>query len=315
MAWFMLGQAKATIGPAITHMVVATMTQVDDEAAMESEIGALCHYIQHTCNMRAVMRQRKQWDEECQAKITEAIAKAMKQWDDEHYPRLLEATWGWHPFYASFVCNPLTANFRPSYPLYHSVVEGLNVHAMLLQQTHVERPYPVPWCVLLLCSFLNFHCMLPPPISHPHSGGTVDNVGGWLKLASDLAGEGSRAWQKGKAYLKREGFLIFVGARSACSQQEWDAEVDLVWTDLIHPTPEWWAELRGWCHSTQFRAIQDWAFHDKQSWLNAWALRDRPTTTSLQLACYDKWLQHREDLDIGYVLAKPGARTHFTIVT
>ena len=308
-------QAKPGIGPLITQSVVATMDKVDDDGALQSEIGALRHYIQHACNMRQVARQRKQWDEERQAKISDTIARAMKQWDDEHYPRLLEATWGWHPFYASFVSNPLSTNFRPSYPLYHSVVEGLTVHALLLQQSHVQRVYPVPWSVLLLRCFLKYHSRLPPPISHPHSGGTNDNVAGWLKLAAELDGEGSHAWQTGKDYLKDEGFLVFAGARLVGSQREWDAEVEQAWSDLSNPSPDWWAELRGWCQSVQFRAIQDMAFHDQPSWIAAWVIRDRPTTTSRQLACYERWLRHREDLDTGYVLAKPGERTHCLIVT
>ena len=311
----MLTQAKSNIGPLITKTVVATMGEVDDLAALQSEIGALCHYIQHTCDMRQVMRQRKQWDEEWQAKISNAIATAMKQWDDEHYPRLLEATWGWHPFYASFVSNPISANFRPSYPLYHSVVEGLSVHALLLQQSHVQRVYPVSWCVLLLRCFLKYHSMLPPLLSHPHSGGNVDNVRGWLKLAQELDGEGSRAWQVGKNYLKDEGFLVFAGARSVGSQQEWDSEVEEAWSDLSNPSPDWWADLRGWCNSVQFRAIQDITFHDKASWLAAWVIRDRPTSTLPQLACYECWLRHREDLDIGYVLAKLSETPNFLIVT
>jgi hypothetical protein len=95
------------------------------------------------------MKQRKKWDEDRKAKISNAIAKAMKQWDDEHYPRLLEATWGSHPFYVSFVSNPLSLHFRPSYPLHHSVVEGLNVHALLLQQSHVSKGLP---CAIVCAS-------------------------------------------------------------------------------------------------------------------------------------------------------------------
>ena len=311
----MLTQAKPNIGPTITQTVVAAMSLADDHATLQTEIGALCHYIQHACNMREVMKQRKQWDDDRQAKISNAIANAMKQWDDEHYPRLLEATWGWHPFYVSFVSNPLSLHFRPSYPLHHSVVEGLNVHALLLQQSSVQRVFPVPWCVLLLRCFLKYHSMLPPLISHPHSGGTDDNVREWLRLAEDIDGSGSRAWHLAKTYLKDEGFLMFAGARSVDSQHEWVVEVEDAWSHLINPTPTWWAELRGWCNSTQIRAIQDMAFHDKQAWLNAWVIRDRPTTPSPELACYERWLRHREDLDIGYILAKPGEKTHLLFVT
>ena len=115
--------------------------------------------------------------------------------------------------------------------------------------------------------------------------------------------------------MKDEGFLVFAGAMSVGSQQEWDAEVDEAWSNLSNPTPDLWAELLGWCNSVQFRAIQDMAFHDKSSWLAAWVIHDRPTTTSPQLACYERWLRHREDMDIGYVLAKPSERTNFLLVT
>ena len=123
----MLAQGKPNIQPAITQMVVATMSTANDGIALTTEIDALCHYIQHACNMREVIKQRKQWDEDRQTRTSDAIATAMKDWDNEHYPRLLEATWGWHPFYVSFVSNPLSLHFRPSYPLHHSVVEGSNV--------------------------------------------------------------------------------------------------------------------------------------------------------------------------------------------
>ena len=252
----------------------------------------------------------KQWDDDRQVKVSAAIATAMTEWDEEHYPRLLEATWGWHLFYPSFVANPLCRSFRPAYPLYHSVVEGLEVHSQLLKQCHVGRVYPVPWSVLLLCSFLQFHSLLPPLISHPFIGGSVANVTTWMKLAHEHEGEGSFAWRLARKYLKQEGFIVFAGARPVDSQQEWSAEVDAAWLDFKNPFSEWWAELQRWCQSTHFRAVQDMAFHDKASWLNAWVIRDRPASTSPPLACYEEWLQHREDLDIGYVLANPGSFHH-----
>ena len=286
------------------------MSTSHDGVALTAEIDALCHYIHHVCNMREVIKQRKQWDEDRQTRISDAIATAMKEWDNEHYPRLLEATWGWHPFYISFVSNPLSRDFRPSYPLHHSVVEGSNVHALLVQQPSVQKVYPVPWCVLLLRCFLKYHSGLPPVLSHPLTGGTDHNVREWLRLAEDVDGTGSRAWHLAKTYLKEEGFLMFAGARSVDSQREWVAEVEDAWSHLRNSTPTWWAELRGWCNSTQIRACQDMAFHDKQAWLNAWVIRDRPTTPSAHLICYERWLRHREDLDIGYILAQPGEKTH-----
>lgn len=302
----MLLQAKGDIRPAITEAVVATMSKVGDESQFNYEIDALLKYIEHVFVSRSVQRQRKQWDEERQAKVNAAIASAMKEWDDQHYPRLLEATWGWHLFYPSFVGNPLCSSFRPAYPLHHSVVEGSHVHSLLLQQCQIQRVYPVPMCVLLLRCFLKFHRLLPPLISHPISGASITNVKEWLKLAEEEEGEGWRAWHLATSYLKEEGFLVFAGAREVESKQEWRAEVELARMDLRSPTPHWWTELRGWCHSIQFRAVQDMAFHDKASWLNAWVIRDQPTTSLPPLACYDRWLQHREDLDIEFVLADPG---------
>jgi hypothetical protein len=309
-----LTQVKGYIGPSITQSVVATMMLVDDSAALTAEIGALCQYIEHLCHNREATKRRKQWDEDRAAKISDAILTAMREWDDEHYPRLLEATWGWHPFYVSFVSNPLSIQFRPSYPLHHSVVEGSNVHALLVQHPSVQRVYPVPWSVLLLRCFLKFHS-LPHLISDPHSGGTDANVREWLSLAEDTDGSGSRSWHLAVTYLKGEGFLMFAGARPVDSQEQWVAEVEDAWSHLKNPTVSWWIELRGWCNSIQIRAIQDMAFHDKQAWLNAWVIRDRPTTPSPHLACYLQWLRHREDLDIGYILAKPGEQTHLLLVT
>ena len=187
------------------------------------------------------------------------------------------------------------------------------MHASLLQGCHVERAYPVPWSVLLIRCFVKFHSSAPPPISHPHSGGSIDNVTGWLKLAEDSSGEGARAWHLAKYYLRDEGFLVFAGARLGNSQQEWVAAIESAWMDLKNPTPEWWADFCMWCNSIQFRALHDMAFHDKAEWLNAWVICDRPNTHSPPLACYKRWLQHREDLDIGYVLAKPGICTHFYV--
>ena len=172
------------------------------------------------------------------------------------------------------------------------MVEGLHVHALLLQQSHVVRAYPVPWSVILLRCFLKFHSMVPHLISHPHSGGSIDNVRGWLKLAEEIDGQGSRAWHLAKTYLKDEGFLMFAVARLVDSQQDWVAAVEAAWMDLKNPTPEWWAQFRMWCNSIQFSALQDMAFHNKLEWLNAWVIRDRPKTPSPPLACYERWLQH-----------------------
>lgn len=140
----MVMQAKPDVGPAVTEAVVAIVSVVHDEAAVAAEISALLKYVKHTLVMREVKTSRKQWEDDRQAKVTDAIARAMKEWDDEHYPRLLHATWGWHPFYDSFVANPLCASFKPPYPLQHSFAEGWDVHSLILQQSHVQRVYPVP---------------------------------------------------------------------------------------------------------------------------------------------------------------------------
>lgn len=85
----------------------------------------------------------------------------MKQCNDKHYPRLLQANWGWHPFYPSFIANPLYANFRPIYPLNYLVVQGWDVHALLLQQSHVQRIYHVPWSILYFVVSLNIIAYCP----------------------------------------------------------------------------------------------------------------------------------------------------------
>ena len=298
-------QARTDVTPQITEVVVATVSKAHDVAAVAHEVSALVKYVEHIYLMREVMRQRKQWEDDRQAKVTEAIAKAMKEWDVEHYPRLLMATWGWHPFYVSFVANPLCRDFTPPYPLCHSVVEASDVHHVVLQQSHVTRVYPVPYSVLLLSCFLKFYTPLPPMVSHPSNGATLANVTEWSKLAQ-TAGQGSRTWQMATTFLKAEGSLVFAGARPVQSHDQWVAEVDDAFQELINPTSEWWAKLNMWCDSTRFRAVQDMAFNDRQTWIHAWMIRDRPPSSSPPLACYERWLQHREELDIGYVLAKPG---------
>lgn len=302
----MVMQAKPEVTPAITETVVVIVSKVNDASAIALEIGALIRYVEHTLAMREIKTQRKKWEEDRQAKVTVAISRAMKEWDDAHYPSLLLATWGWHPFYLSFVANPLCSSFRPPYPLQHSYAEGWDVHSLLLQQSHVHKVYPVPWSVLLIRCFLRYHVTTPPLVSHPSLGCSVSNVVEWSKLAQSADGDGSRAWQLARRYLKQECFLLFAGARPVDSNEQWVAEVDDAIQDLINGTPEWWAELDTWCNTTRFRAVQDMAFHDRQTWLKAWVIRDKPPDSSAPLACYDQWLQHREDLDIGYVLANPG---------
>ena len=310
MSMRLLLQAKPDVGPIITKTVVAAVSKAGDEAALASEIGALLNYVQYRLLTLNVAKQRKQWDVDREAKVAAAISEAMKKWDDQHYPRLLEATWGWHPFYRAFVANPVCYNFRPAFPLYHSIVEGLHVHSMLLQQTQVDRIYPVPWSVLLLRCFLKFHSLLYPVISHPVSGGSVSNVTRWLQHAEDPNADGWRSWNLAFRYLKEEGSLVFAGARPVDSRQQWLAELDVARGELKNPSQAWWAEFRVWCQSTQFRAVQDMAFHDKPAWLNAWVIRDQAASSLETLACYERWLQHREDIDIGYVLASPGIFRH-----
>ena len=69
-------QDKPDIGPAMKESVVATFRRLGDGSGVESEIDALLNYGQHVFNMRNVLKQRKQWDEDRQAKITSAIALA-----------------------------------------------------------------------------------------------------------------------------------------------------------------------------------------------------------------------------------------------
>ena len=239
--------AKPDVRPPMTETVVSMMSKVGDESGLALEIEALVFYIQHMFDTRNVLKQRKQWDEDRQAKITAAIALAMKQWDEDHYPRLLEATWGWHPFYHAFVTNPLCSSFKPAYPLYHTVVEGVGVHTQLLNQTHVRRVYPVPWSVLLFRCFLKYLSFVPVPVSHPFHGGTLDNVTRWMKMAEEHSGEGWRVWQLATTYLREEGFLVFAGTREVESRQQWLSEVDAAWKELKSPTQVWWGELHDWC--------------------------------------------------------------------
>jgi hypothetical protein len=299
-------QSKPEITPLITEVVVGLISDSENATRMDLETAALLTYVQHIFVMREVVKERKQWEDDRQKKVSDAIAKAMKQWDDEHYPRLLQATWGWHPFYSSFLANPLCASFIPPYPLSHSPVEGWDVREVLLQQSHVKKVYPVPWSVLLLRSFLKYYSLLPPVLLHPQNGLTGANIGKWLGFAKDADGEGSRAWQQATTFLKGEGFVLFAGARPVDSLHQWAADVEAAWRQLRNPSPQWWAELRQWCNSTQFRAVQDMAFHEQQQWISAWVLRDPPNGQSRSLACYERWLQYREDLDIGYLCANPG---------
>jgi hypothetical protein len=77
------------------EVVEGGVNKIDDAAsAVDVEIEALITYVKHTFLMRDLMKERKQWEDNRQKKVTDAIAKAMKQWDDEHYPCLLQATWG-----------------------------------------------------------------------------------------------------------------------------------------------------------------------------------------------------------------------------
>ena len=306
-------QAKPKIRPPITEAVVQVVTNINNAAAMDVETKTLLNYVQHMFVMREVVKERKQWEDDRQKKVSDAIAKAMKRWDDEHYPRLLQATWGWHPFYSCYLANPLCKNFLPPYPLSHSPVEGWDVIDLVLQQDQVKRVYPVPWSVLLFRSFLKFYSPSPPVLLHPQNGLTGANITKWLGAAKEVHGDGPLAWKKATSYVKDEGFVLFAGARPVDSLHQWVADVEGAWRDLINPSPQWWAELRQWCNATQFRAAQDIALHDKQVWINAWVLRDPPSGTSRSLACYERWLQYCEDLDIGYVLANPGKLWDFHV--
>jgi hypothetical protein len=309
----LLLQARAEVTQPITQAVGGVVSHIEDANVVAVEIAALLTYVQHIFDMRVVLKERKQWEDNRLQKVNEATAKAMKQWDEQHYPRLLQATWGWHPFYSAFLANPLCATFIPAYPLSHSAAEGRDVHDGLLRQSQVKKVYPVPWSVLLLRCFLKYYTILPPVLLHPQNGLTGANITKWLKLADAVDGDGRRAWQLATSYLKEDGFVLFAGARPAESQQQWIADVEAAWKDLRNPSPQWWTELRHWCNSTQFRAVQDMAFHEKQLWIEAWVIRDPPTASSASLACYERWVQYREDLDIGYVLANPGTFEYFQL--
>ena len=172
----------------------------------------------------------------------------------------------------------------------------------------------MPWSVLLIRCFLKYQFTSPPLVSHPFHGSTVANVAEWSKLAQEAGGDGSHAWRSATAYLKEEGFLLFAGARPVHSHDQWVAEVEDATQDFINNTPGWLTELQMWCDTTRFRAVQDMAFHDRQTWLKAWVIRDRPADSSAPLASYNQWLRHREDLDMGYVFTNPGNFRQFHVL-
>ena len=53
----------------------------------------------------------------------------MEDWDAEHYPHLLQATWGWHPFYSSF---ELILSVPPSDPFSLCITHLLKVGMCIL---------------------------------------------------------------------------------------------------------------------------------------------------------------------------------------
>lgn len=159
----------------------------------------------------------------------------MKRWDDDNNPRMLEVTWSWHPFYPSFVNNPIYATFKVVFPLLHSFGEGADVHAVVLANSHVRRIYPVPWSVMLICFFLKFYKLEPPLLSHLWDGVTDANVTTWLKLDEKGDGSGSHAWKLATKHLKDEGFLLFAGARQVDSHEQWMRDVEDALQDLRNP--------------------------------------------------------------------------------
>ena len=187
----------------MTEAVMGVVRKIEDaSASVDVEIAALTTYVQHIFVVREVAKERKQWEDGRQKKVSKAIALAMKQWDAEHYPRLLQTTWGWHPFYSSFLANPLCVKFIPTYPLSHSAVEAWDAHELVLQQSQLKQVYPVPWSVLLLRCFLKFHSPLPLVLLHPQNGVTGANIKQWLKVAKEYDGGGLRTWQVAVTYLK-----------------------------------------------------------------------------------------------------------------
>ena len=216
----------------------------------------------------------------------------MKRWDDDNYPRMFAATWSWHPFYPSFVNNPICASFKPACPLLHSISEGADVHAMVLGHFHIAQVYLVPWSILLIHCFLKFYNLKPPLLSHPWEGVTDAHVTAWLKLRENSDGLGSHVCQLATRYLKEEGFILFAGARPVDSHEQWMADVKDALQTLRNPSVQWWAELRGWYSSVQFRIVQDMAFHDKHVWMQVWVICDRPSEYSAPLAGYERWLEY-----------------------
>ena len=85
----MFMQAKPEITTAITQTVVDVVSKIHDAPAVATKIVALVTYVQGIFLRRKVVKQRKQWEDDRQKKVGEAIARAMKQWDDDNYPRML----------------------------------------------------------------------------------------------------------------------------------------------------------------------------------------------------------------------------------
>lgn len=113
VTWLLcLMQVKPHVTPVFTKMVVAAMSQVDDNVIFQFQIDVVCHYIQHTDVSCEVMTQLKQWDDDRHAKINDVISKAMKELDNKHYLRLLEAT-----FFLCCICfQPLEPKLQTLLP-------------------------------------------------------------------------------------------------------------------------------------------------------------------------------------------------------
>ena len=69
----------------MTEAVMGVVRKIEDaSASVDVEIAALTTYVQHIFVVREVAKERKQWEDGRQKKVSKAIALAMKQWDAEH---------------------------------------------------------------------------------------------------------------------------------------------------------------------------------------------------------------------------------------
>ncbi len=97
--------------------------------------------------------------------------------------------------------------------------------------------------------------------------------------------------------------MLFVGGAGSLVGKSWQTQAQSKIEKLMDYS-NWWLGFYTWSQNVQLQAIQEFIIGSKKDFIYGWQIHERNVVNNSFDSMFTKWLMRREDIDLGWVIAK-----------